>query len=790
MSTVAKKVLMGGGAVAEPLEIEQSLIFNDDSSAHLTRTPSSASNRKTWTWSSWVKRANLASSGLMGFMGACDGTDSNATWIGFSNDSLANIAADGDVSLVTTAVFRDPSAWYHIVFVYDSTQGTASNRQKIYVNGVQETSFSTANYPSQNLDSFVNNNVQHSIGARTRPSGTTVSFFDGYLAETNFIDGTQLTPSSFGETNDDTGQWIPKKYSGSYGTNGFYLKFVSGALGTDSSGQGNNYTASNLANHDVVIDTPNNNFATLLSFAGFGTYNSATPTTTAITTSEGNLVGTGASGINGSGSMAVSSGKWYWEVMVIGSSGYGHAGIYGYGSGRISDSLRVDNGNKYRFMLNADDGEWQYATNGGSFSSAVAITGDSGNAVNGPWAASLTCFGTGSKLHFNFGQNGTFNGAATASGNADSGGIGDFFYAPPSGYKALCTANLPDPAIPLPSAQFNTVLYAGNQTAKTIDVGMQPDFTWIKTRNAAGYHYLADAVRGFNTATNGSAKVLASNDAAAEAASETTQLLSFVSNGFTLGDNSDNTYFVNRNSHTYVAWNWKANGSGSTDTSGDIDATVSANQTAGFSIVNYVPNGTASATVPHGLGVAPEMVFYKRYNSSSQWFCWTTVIDGSDDYLVLDSTDAAAAVSQAGGTSFTSSFIRATNYGASGSPEVVAYCFASKPSFSKVGSYTGNGSADGPMVNTGFKPAWLMIKNTSNAQDWILFDTKRNPFNEVKQFLYPNLSADEGAGSNVIDLVSNGFKLRNAGTRNRNYNGDVYLYMAFAESPFKTANAR
>jgi len=222
--TISKNILAGSGAVASAYEIEQSLIFEDGSSAYLTRTPSSASNRKTWTWSGWVKRGNL--SGLMGFLSACDGNAANTTWIGFSNDSLVNIAADGDVALVTTAVFRDPSAWYHIVFVYDSTQGTASNRQKIYVNGVQETSFSTANYSSQNLDSFINNNVQHTIGSRVRPSGSPVTFFDGYLAETHFIDGTALAPSSFGETNEDTGQWIPKEYTGgSYGTNGFYLPF-------------------------------------------------------------------------------------------------------------------------------------------------------------------------------------------------------------------------------------------------------------------------------------------------------------------------------------------------------------------------------------------------------------------------------------------------------------------------------------------------------------------------------------------------------------------------------------
>ena len=781
MSTVAKKVIMGSGAV-DAYEIDQSLIFEGDGSAggsggKLSKLPSSSGNLKTWTYSTWVKIPNPASGGignyLYGYSLYPSGWSQSSIMI--TGTGALQVVSDmyASFSLKTNRLLRDSSAWYHIVAAIDTTQSTAANRLKLYVNGVQETSFAISTYPGLNAESAINRS------GHIQNIGYTNSYYvRQQLAETHFINGSQLTPSSFGETNEDTGQWIPKKYSGSYGTNGFYLKFASGAIGTDSSGEGNNYTATNLANADVVTDTPTNNFATLLPFAGFGTYSSATTTTTAITTSEGNLVGTGASGINGSGSMAVSSGKWYWEVMVIGSSGYGHAGIYGYGSGRISDSLRVDNGNKYRFMLNADDGEWQYATNGGSFSSAAAITGDGGNAVNGPWAASLTCFGTGSKLHFNFGQNGTFNGAATAGGNADSGGVGDFFYAPPSGYLALCTANLPDPATPLPSAHFNTVLWAGDgQTNRAITgVGHASDFVWVKARTSTEWHNLYDKIRGVG-------KQVWSNSTSAETTYDSGEGLKvFGADGFTVG----NSEIINQASQNFVGWSWKANGAGSTDTSGDIDAVVSANQTSGFSIVTWTATGSNTATVPHGLGVTPEIIFYKSRSASGNWNTWTTAIDGSNDSLLLNTTGAKSDNSGIYGNLTSSVF---PNWGLGNGTTQVAYCFASKPGFSKIGVYTGNGSGtEGPFVNLGFKPAWVMIKGTSAANEWYLYDAARSPANEINYYLEAD-TADAEAGMDKFDFLSNGFKIRN-GYGGSNTNNGVYLYLAFAESPFKYATAR
>jgi hypothetical protein len=814
MSTVAKKVIMGSGAIEiDPLDIEQSLIFQPN--AHFSRNVGSASNRKTWTWSAWVKRSALGlSNDQMLFNAGPAGSESDSSYFAI-RFGRTDFGAQTDALVVngwntnwriTNRLFRDVSAWYHIVVVLDTTQSTADNRIKVYINGTQETSFQTTNNPSQDATLGINLNQYHIVGAEN-VSGSD-RYFNGQMAEVNFIDGTALDPSSFGKTNEATGQWVPIEYSGSYGTNGFRLKFVSGALGTDSSGEGNNYSAANLANTDVVIDTPTNNFCNFSSICG---------NSRLVVLSEGNLFAplrgnTTYPGQNDlSGTLATpTSGKWYWEIRYqsSGRSGYSvgmqqvsdavisNAGVFGYSYYNAGGGQKTFNGTtsnygaewfvsnqvyKLSIYYDADLGKIGFKLNGAdqgfAFTDVLPAeyvpgvkfqSGNTQNIVNT----------TG-----NFGQNGTFCGTETAQGNADANGIGDFYYAPPSGYLALCTANFPAPAIPLPEEQFNTVLYTGNAGTQSISgVGFQPNFVWAKNRSRAGGHGLFDAVRG-------AGKSLESDSSTAER-TQSDSITSFNSDGFSLGDNTEAGPDVNYvNNDNYVAWNWKANGAGSNDTSGDIDATVSANQTAGFSIVNYVPNGTASATVPHGLGVAPEMVFYKRYNSSSQWFCWTTVIDGSDDYLVLDSTDAAAAVSQAGGTSFTSSFIRATNYGASGSPEVVAYCFASKPSFSKISVYTGNGNASGPYVNCGFRPAWVMVKRTDVAKDWIILDVKRDIDNVANHRLFPNLADAEATAQLPMDISSNGFKLRISDS-NYNANAGTYLYMAFAESPFKTANAR
>ena len=802
----AKKIMMGGGAVASAYEIDQSLIFDKAGAASLVRTPGSASNQRTWTWSGWVKRSSTDGSSIFTLFSA-DGSSDNCYIVFYLDDLYIN---DYDYSetpgiqwlLITDRKFRDFGAWYHIVFAVDTTQGTAANRLKLYVNGVQETSFSTETYPAQNHEGSVNSTKEHHVGtAFTSASNYSLG---GQLAEVNFVDGSQLTPSSFGETNEDTGQWIPKKYSGSYGTNGFYLKFVSGAIGTDSSGEGNNYTASNLANHDVVTDTPTNNFAT---------YNPLVPTPYYVF-SEGNLKVTVPGQWRATiASMGVSTGKWYWEQLVSSGAQNTHIGF-------VNDLAFSDNASTNYPGINANG--WSYYGysgrmyyNGGVYGAALTATSTSGGKIgiamdldnqkvwfslNGTWmgtdanpstgaGAAITNIVAGTTYYpattvhtlsstANFGQNGTFSGLATAQGNTDANGIGDFFYPVPTSFKALSTANLPTPAIPLPSAHFNTVLYAGTGSAQTISgVGFQPDFSWTKCRGAETWHHLVDAVRGSN-------KELFSNSTYQEVnAAGGARAMTFESDGFAWGGNSGD---VNGSGRNYVSWNWKANGTGSTDTSGDIDAVVSANQAAGFSIVTWTGDGGAHTTVPHGLGVAPEIIFEKYRNAAGAWYTWVTAIDGTNDYLILNTT-AAAGDAGASGTP-TSQFF--SNWGSANGRTNVAYAFASKPGFSKIGVYTGNGAADGPMVNTGFKPAWIMIKRTDAVKGWYIRDTAREPSNVMDTALLAQVPDAEVSSANYnIDYLSNGFKPRSTHASS-NANGGTYLYMAFAESPFKTANAR
>jgi hypothetical protein len=333
------------------------------------------------------------------------------------------------------------------------------------------------------------------------------------------------------------------------------------------------------------------------------------------------------------------------------------------------------------------------------------------------------------------------------------------------------------------SEHFNTKLYTGNGSTQSITgVGFQPDWTWIKSRTTNGYHNVFDAVRG-------ATKRIFTNDTQVEATTSTT-LTSFDSDGFSLGSNGD----VNGNSQSQVAWNWKANGAGSSNTDGSITSTVSANTTSGFSIVSYTGTGSV-ATVGHGLGAVPKMIFFKDRETSVDWGVYAEAI-GNGNELYLSTTDSSGANSNAfNSTSPTSSVFTigtSSRYNPS-SKSVIAYCFAEKTGYSKFGSYTGNGSTDGAFVYTGFKPAFLMIKRTSGSDQWILYDTKRETGNVMNLALTPDSSdAEQDTSSyNTLDIVSNGFKCRGGSSGSgtgTNQSGGSYIYMAFAEAPLVGTN--
>ena len=551
----------------------------------------------------------------------------------------------------------------------------------------------------------------------------------------------------------------------------------------DTSGNSNNWTPNALNNTDVVPDSPvtGGNFAVMNPLDDTG-----------VNTSEGNLKVTPSSDfkiIQGT----IACNKNYFEGRFV-SGGGGNIqdmqfGVYASngnftrigGDGKIyKDGSLVSSNTAYGvgdivgIAVDVPSGTIQFYRNGTANGSAATV-----NTTD----EYLPHFrGANARVgHFNFGQDSSFAGNATPQGNTDDNGVGDFYYAPPSGFLALTTGNLPATTITAPDEYFNTVLYSGdgNTSGNIINtVGFDPSFVWIKRRSAGDHHMLYDLVRH----SSNPKQALSSSLTYAES-SITGDDLDFVTGGF---EPKSSNAIINGSGSTYVAWNWLAGGSAVSNTDGSITSQVSANTDAGFSIASYVGNGTTGATVGHGLSSAPEMVIVKNRTSAQTWIVYTTVVDGSNDYLALNNTGAA------NNSSLTAPTGSVFSVGGSTSNENtsnhIAYCFHSVEGYSKIGSYTGNGSSDGTFVYCGFRPAFLMVRRTDATQNWLMLNNKTPSYNKNSE-LYANLSNAEVTASDRIDLLSNGFKSRINSTTN-NGSGATYIFLAFAEAPFKNANAR
>ena len=597
---------------------------------------------------------------------------------------------------------------------------------------------------------------------------------------------------------------------------------MSNDLGIDRSGNNNSWTVTNLAYSDQMLDSPTNNFCTMnpLDKTNIG----------AVVYTEGNLVVDPTPTESGApikifNNVYVSSGKWYWEVTALnfGTSfttsphsalRIGVTNAYNYHATETSNSIMSQSGDYVIYLtdgrkinngtytsygseiqkldilqiaLDLDNNKIWFGNNGTWFASGNPTTGANpafSNLEAGDYAFGINDWNRTShagKFAVNFGQDSSFAGNKTSQGNQDSGGIGDFYYTPPSGFKALCTKNLPAVAV-TPSEHFNTITYTGTgNTNNPQTVGFQPDLVWFKSRSASRAHVLVDAVRGVT-------KELVSNSTGAEQTSSATQdLTAFTSTGFTLGTPYNNS--ANESGASIVAWNWKANGSGSSNTDGSINTTkTSANVDAGFSMITYTGTGSA-ATIGHGLSVAPEFVIVKRRDATDDWM---TYYGDNTDYVIINGTQATADANTVwNDTSPTASVFSIGTAGGvnASSGTYIAYCFHSVDGYSKVGSYTGNGNADGTFVYTGFRPAFLLMKVTNTASDWHIVDSARDVDNVIQKTLDPNTSSAEGSGSNRFDFTSNGFKLRQT-SGSYNGNGSTYIYLAFAETPFKYSNAR
>lgn len=768
-------------------EIQRSLRFNSADSAYLNRTPASASNRKTWTYSTWVKRV---SSGTTQHLLRTNATP--ITLLRFeAGDQLYFYSVGVSAELRTTAVYRDFSAWYHVVWVVDTTQATASDRLKLYVNGVQVTSFSTATYPSQNTDLGINTASAHAIGATTTPD----EFSNQYLTEINFIDGQALTPSSFGAFDAQTGVWGPTPYAGSYGTNGFYLNFsdnsntTAATLGKDYSGNSNNWTPNNFsvsagAGNDSLVDVPTN-WGTDTGVGGsvrgnYATWNSILQTNDAANTyANGNLEVSATSSNWANGTISTNSGSYYFELTPT----VGAAGLY-LGINNTKTDVRVT---AYSGGIEASPGGGSNQTGLASWSNGdiigVAVNGVSKTVQfyrNGSTYGSQVTYTTALDL-FPFARNAIVSSSTTII----NAGQRPFAYTAPSGFKALNTQNLPTPTIGATTATqagkfFNPVLYTGNASTNNITgVGFETDFVWFKCRNVGFANVLMDRVRGITNSR------LFSNSTDAESTS-TTYINSTNSDGFQLavGDNG-----ANGSGQTYVAWNWKANGAGVTNTAGSITSTVSANTTSGFSVVTYTGTG-ANATVGHGLGAAPKFIIIKGRSGTTGWPVYSESV-GNTRFGYLNTNGFFDVNNTAwNNTSPTSSVFTIGTGGLmnTAAATYVAYCFSEVPGYSRFGSYTGNGSTDGVFVFCGFRPEFVLMKLTSGDNDWVIMDAARNPANVANATLYPNGTYSEDAAVS-IDFTSNGFKLRTTNPAT-NGSGNSYIFAAFAEAPQKFALAR
>ena len=824
MSRAAHKVLAGSGAVGA-YEIEQSVMFNRGDDPYLSRTPSSAGNLRTWTLSWWMKRNDSLSGSIsasqiifgVGDLGASATPHShNIYFRGDSADRLSfeQWSGSGTTSYggTTRREFVDVAAWQHFVLIQDSTDGTAGDRFKIYVDGVRETDIPWGTALTSNWDGLINTTTAHFIGGSDPDGDNRHSMMQ--LAEMHFIDGTAKAASDFGEADEDTGQWLPKKYTGgSYGTNGFYLKFKSGAIGTDSSGQGNNWTTSNLANSDILLDTPTNNFCTWN-----GLHNGPN------TLNQCNLQIVNSSGNADTGNTFAipHTGKWYFEHRLTAVDAYyagllstGYTGTVGSYSGYTPYQIRYDgqwyNGSAFESYAssfsNGDILGWAIdSDNGKIYVSVNGTFANSGNPASGTNPADtftasadwmfITYGNADSQFEANFGQNGTFNGTVTAQGNADGNGIGDFYYSPPTGFVALCTKNLPEPAVKKSTEYFNTVLWTGdgNSAQSITGAGFSPDLTWLKMRTDAGYsHLIYDTVRGA-----GSGEALKANASSVEGENDNATngyLDSFESDGFDVTKGSATTGFTNTLNKNYVSWNWKAGGSaggagtGGQNTDGNMANWNTVSTTAGFAIGAYTGTGGVK-TVGHGLGKVPKCILVKCRSHDIDWCVY---FGDSTDSLTLNDADARDDNDNRwNDTNPTSTVftIYSSNEVNDSGKTYVYYAFAEIEGFSKFGQYKGTGSADysGAFYHTGFRPGFVMIKRLdAGSMGWGMFDSKRS-LNEVDELLYAN-NYDAEADSDSLYFLSNGFKISVTDNYLNNSSG-AYFYMAFAEAPFKYANAR
>jgi hypothetical protein len=793
----------GASGAGGDYEVERSIRLNRSDSSYLQISRSSDGNRKKWTFSTWLKVAKHGDDLRPIF--AFNGTGNNRENFAFeSNGKLAyqlRVSGSSKAQIVTNFQFRDPTAWYHIVLIWDSDNGTSADRAIIYVNGVRQevTTFIT---PASGSSTFINSTTTHYINHDAHWSSGDYGY-----AETYFIDGQAYDPTYFAESDTDTEQWVPKKYTSGFSGNSFYLAYTDNSnntattIGKDYSGLGNNVTPVNVSvaawpDNDSLVDTPTNNFATLNTLDKHGN----------VDTANGNLETASSTGGNHFPiftAMSMRGGKYYLEYKCLnGDNGMimSIMNIEHDGGSLATDSTPGNNAsavNKVGFGLLVGSGRTSHngtLSSPGAYGSALAVneaeTGmcavdldngkiwwgkegtffNSGDPANGTNAAFTTidtdttwnfCFHVlnNNNLALNWGQHG-------------------YSFTPPTGFGRLCTADLPDVDIKNPTAHHETILYSGTGSSNSITgLDFSPDLAWVKRRNTSGHHHLlVDTVRGGD-------KSVSTNLTDAEN-SNANRSMTFNSNGVTWNSNTGN---ANASGGTYALWNWNGGSSTVTNTSGSRTTQVRANQTCGFSILTF-NYGSGSQTLGHGLGKPPQWIMGKTLDNSTAWVIFHKST-GANKWFNYNTSPANSGNAVWDNSMPTSTLIN-LGTGMSNQGDAVFYAWSEIVGFSAFGRYIGNGSTNGPYVHTGFQPAWLMYKNVSqNGGQWFIRDNKRQTGNPNNASLAAESSGSETESSLVdTDFLSNGFKLRetNEGTNN---NGIEYIFMAFAKHPVKYTRA-
>ena len=771
------------GAVDSEYTIARSLRFDDGSSTDLSRTPSSTGNQKVWTFSAWIKLANT-DAGPNYIYSAHSGSDYFALYFRY-NQLYTYFSPGNNYGSISGRKFRDVGAWFHLVHQVDALNTT----QKIWINGT-ELSLNSSRNPGNSNYPMNESGVTMKVGNATWRDDN----IDSYMAEIHHSDGNKYEASDFGETDATTGQWIAKSPSITYGTNGFYLNFSDNSgttattLGKDSSGNGNNFTPNNFsvsagAGNDSVEDTPTNNWCTLNPLA-MRTNGNVTP-------SNGNLdasFGSSSGGI--AGTFAVSSGKWYWEITITATSS---ARI---DIGVIDDTFETYNGT-HRYNPGIDSKSYAYTSLGTKYNNNTDTSYGATYTTNDVIAIALDLDnGTITFYKNNVSQGQAFSGLTggflpgVGDGNSSgthsiSANFGQraFAYTPPTDFKALNSANLPDPTILLPNKHFDTLLYTGNGSSQTLSgLNFAPDWVWIKIRSQSYDHAVFDTVRG-------ATKDLEPNQTGAE---QTRQMLTaFTSDGFSVGNDSQ----ANQSGDTYVAWNWNA---------GDTDGKTYTVKVVSDSGNKYRFDDFGTSAVTLDLAEGGTYIFDQSDSSNSGHpLRFSTTSDGThgsgSEYTTGVTTSGTPGSSGAftkivvaasaptlyyyctnhsgmGGAINTNSTLGSSNFDGTIQSTVKVNATAG---FSII-TYTGNGS-NGSTIGHGLgvTPNHVIWKERSGAENWINWQTQLGDNSLLLNLTNAQISASGNALFIYGDFNSTSLKLGNADQTNRN--GDTYVTYCFSE---------